>query len=77
MAGTVAAATDGALYTFGDGKGGKLGHGDELTMTTPRFVEELRSTCVVEISAAYGHTMARDARGTVWTCGWGEGRGQT
>ena len=37
---SIALAADGRVFTFGAGKYGVLGHGDEQDQLTPRIVEE-------------------------------------
>ena len=37
---SIALAADGRVFTFGSGRYGKLGHGDEENQFTPRVVED-------------------------------------
>ena len=37
---SIALAADGRVFTFGKGRSGQLGHGDEENQLTPRVVED-------------------------------------
>ena len=64
-------AADGAVYTFGGGGLGKLGHGDESPVATPKRIEALRSVRVVAVAAGCHHSVALSASGEVYS--WGVG----
>ena len=49
---------------------GKLGHGDERGATTPRKIESLATSRVVEVACGSRHTVCLDDTGKVWT--WGD-----
>ena len=64
-------AAGGAVYSFGGGGGGKLGHGDKSHVTTPKRIEALRSVRVVAVTAGRNHNLALSAAGDVYS--WGHG----
>ena len=47
---------EGELFTFGDGDGGRLGHGGTQNELVPRLVEALAGKKASGVSAASGHT---------------------
>ena len=55
---SVVVCANGALFTFGSGSQGQLGHGDSRHRLTPTFVTHLRGQCVVHASAGSAHTVA-------------------
>ena len=63
---SLAVTHSGALYSWGWGGYGQLGHGDEENQLLPKRVEGLQSVCCV--AAAY-HTVALAKDGTAH--GWG------
>lgn len=60
----------GALLTVGDGKYGRLGHGDAASQPVPLEVDGFPSR-VVQVAAGTYHTAALTANGEVYTWGWG------
>jgi len=53
------AVTDaGELFTWGDGRFGKLGHGDDNHKFVPTLVEGLRGQRVVGVAGGLCHTLA-------------------
>ena len=69
-----ALTADGAVWSWGDGEDGKLGHGDEehqLLQLLPKKVEAFAGRRVVAVSAGAGHSLALTADGAVWS--WGDG----
>ena len=60
---------DGALYTWGEGAFGALGHGDFLPQHAPRRVEALAGYCMLQISCGVWHTAA-----TGFSCEGGEAK---
>jgi len=67
-----AVASDGRLFTWGEGAEGKLGHGDEEDVMTPRVVSRLQGRPVGLVSCGTLHTAATTDGGSVlWT--WGSG----
>lgn len=53
-----AVTSDGQLFTWGEGFGGKLGHGDQLCRAHPTFVSTLAGVRVLEASCGVWHTAA-------------------
>jgi RCC1 and BTB domain-containing protein len=68
---TAAVTADGALYTFGDGGSGQLGHGDLETQWIPKRVELAvwRGKRVVSVSCGRQHTAVVLDDGTLFTFG--------
>ncbi len=62
----------GRLYTWGHGKSGRLGHGDEVTCMLPTRVEGLAHQTVTEVATAESHTVALTSNGAVFS--WGRDR---
>lgn len=62
----------GRVYSFGEGRGGKLGHGDTLDRALPRLIDVLRHVHVVSITSGDEHSIATDDTGAVWV--WGRAR---
>ncbi|KAK9794046.1 hypothetical protein WJX73_005382 [Symbiochloris irregularis] len=50
--------SQGSLYTCGDGFGGKLGHGDSMSISEPRKVEALEDLQVLHCACGVWHTAA-------------------
>lgn len=69
---TVVWTEEGQLYTFGCGRGGKLGHGEEEDELLPRRVDALMGKRVVGATAGAFHTVAWIEGGGVYTFGYGE-----
>jgi len=78
---SAAISEDNWLFTWGDGFGGKLGHGDEKSITTPRMVQGLRD--IIGVSCGWWHTAAivrepgqSESRASLFTWGghfsWGD-----
>jgi alpha-tubulin suppressor-like RCC1 family protein len=53
-----AMADTGDLYTWGEGAGGRLGHGDEEDHKEPHQVASLRGTRIVQIACGFAHMAA-------------------
>lgn len=68
---TIAMTADGAVYTWGGGKNGRLGHGDEKIRLHPGCVETLLPHRAVAITAGYHNNLVLTERGDVWSWGWG------
>jgi len=68
---TLALAESGAVYSFGVGLGGRLGHGDEATAREPKLVEALAASRASSISAGGSHSLVLLADGTVHSFGAG------
>ena len=80
---TVAVTSTGALWTWGSGRNGQLGHvgrngqlghGDVFTenQLVPRRVEGLATSHVMQVAAGVHHTVAVTSTGELWS--WGSGR---
>ena len=67
---SLALTADGALWSWGAGHDGRLGHGDEQDQLLPKKVEAFAGQCVVAVSADY-LSIAITADGSVWS--WGGG----
>ena len=61
-----AVTTEGALFSFGYGRRGQLGHGDRDSCAMPERVRTLSSERVVQVSAGNRHSLALTTRGAVF-----------
>jgi len=68
---SLAITADGAVWSWGYGSIGQLGHGDKQNQQLPKKVEALAEQRVVAVSAGGGHSLAITADGSVWSWGWG------
>ena len=69
----LAITADGALWSWGDGDFGRLGHGDDQDqLLLPKRVEALAGQRVVAVSAGGVHSLALAADGSVWSWGCGD-----
>ena len=66
----LAVTTDGAVWSWGGGDFGKLGHGDEQHQCQPKKIEALAGQRVVAVTAGDQHNLAITADGAVWS--WGD-----
>ena len=67
------AIADSAVFTWGEGRHGCLGHGEDLSnQLLPKKVEALADQRVVAVSAGTDHSLALTADGPVFTWGKGE-----
>ena len=69
---SLALAADGALWSWGHGAYGKLGHGDQQDQLLPKKIEALTGQRFVAASAGGQHSLALTADGAVLTWGKGE-----
>ena len=69
---SLALTADAAVWSWGFGVFGKLGHGDEETQLLPKKVEAFAGRRVVAVSAGREHSLATTADGAVFTWGKGE-----
>ena len=69
---SLAITADGAVWSWGNGYSGRLGHGEQQNQLLPRMVEALAGQRVIAVSAGYFHSLATTADGAVWS--WGSGR---
>jgi len=63
---SIAVTADGAVWSWGDGYAGKLGHGDQQSQLLPKKVEALAEKRVVAVSAGFAHSLAITTDGAVW-----------
>ena len=68
----LALTADGAVWSWGGGAGGMLGHGDQWRQLLPKKVEAFAGRRVVAVSAGEHHSLAITANGSLWS--WGCGR---
>ena len=66
-----AITADGAVWSWGYGGCGNLGHGDEQSQLLPKKIEALAGQRAVAVSAGQYHSLALTADGAVFT--WGAG----
>jgi len=50
-------AGTGDLYTWGEGAGGRLGHGDEEDRHEPQVISALRGTQIIQVACGFAHTV--------------------
>eukprot|EP00298_Acanthocystis_sp_HF-20_P008226 c17557_g1_i1.p1 GENE.c17557_g1_i1~~c17557_g1_i1.p1 ORF type:complete len:407 (-),score=185.04 c17557_g1_i1:140-1360(-) len=62
----------GLAYTCGCGQFGRLGHGNELTQTTPTAITSLAKTKILFCAAGKDHTALIDQHERIHTFGWGQ-----
>ena len=62
--------TTGALYSFGEGENGSLGHGDWNNQHTPKLVEALQGVRVVAVAANAMASLALGEAGEVYSFGY-------
>lgn len=62
----------GKLFTWGHGKSGRLGHGNEEVCMLPTQVEGLAHQVVTDVAVAETHTAALTREGELYT--WGRDR---
>eukprot|EP00522_Entomoneis_paludosa_P002456 CAMPEP_0172476334 /NCGR_PEP_ID=MMETSP1065-20121228/70326_1 /TAXON_ID=265537 /ORGANISM="Amphiprora paludosa, Strain CCMP125" /LENGTH=588 /DNA_ID=CAMNT_0013234555 /DNA_START=52 /DNA_END=1818 /DNA_ORIENTATION=- len=67
-----AITTTGAVYTWGDNAGGRLGHGAEGDVASPKLVEALKGISIQQFQFAYGFSVALTAEGEIYT--WGSNK---
>jgi alpha-tubulin suppressor-like RCC1 family protein len=61
----------GAVLSFGHGRRGRLGHGDEEDQHRPKLIEALRGERVAAVSAGGWHSLVLTEAGAVLSFGWG------
>tara|TARA_B110001452_G_scaffold11041_1_gene9183 strand:+ start:3615 stop:8069 length:4455 start_codon:yes stop_codon:yes gene_type:complete len=67
----LAITEDGKMYSWGDGSCGRLGHGDQTTVSEPRLLSTLKSSRMRACAAGEEHSLAASADGTLFS--WGSG----
>ncbi|EOD08802.1 hypothetical protein EMIHUDRAFT_358730 [Emiliania huxleyi CCMP1516] len=69
---SLALTAGGAVWSWGDGDYGQLGHGDTQDQLLPKRIEALAGQRVIAVSAGYSHSLALTADGAVWSWGGGD-----
>ena len=69
---SLALSRGGALYSFGYGVYGALGHGDRLTQLAPRLVEALKGVLILAVAVGYAHSLVLSDAGALYSFGHGE-----
>ncbi|XP_024976480.1 PH, RCC1 and FYVE domains-containing protein 1-like [Cynara cardunculus var. scolymus] len=60
-----------AVYSWGEGSGGRLGHGVEADVSIPKLIKELSRTNIELVACGENHTCAVTQAGHLYT--WGDG----
>jgi len=68
---SLALTKEGAVFSFGRGIFGQLGHGNREDQLNPKVIEALCGRRVVAIAAGERTSMALNADGVVYSFGWG------
>ena len=68
---SLAITADGAVWSWGEGGYGQLGHGDEQDEHLPKKIEALAGQRVIAASGGTKHSLALTADGAVWSFGDG------
>ena len=68
---SLALTAEGALFSFGLGEYGQLGHGDAANQLQPKRVVALAKERVVGVAAGMFHSLALTAEGTLLSFGQG------
>ena len=68
---SLAITANGAVWSWGSGCFGRLGHGNQQQQLLPKKIEALAGGRVVAVSAGGGHSLAVTADGDTFT--WGAG----
>lgn len=63
---------NGELYTFGQGRFGKLGHGNSDDKSVPTLVTALKSHKVIDVACGDSHTLCATDQGKVFVFGDGD-----
>lgn len=64
--------SEGEVYSFGNGKYGKLGHGNEKNVNIPTKIQGITSK-IKQAAAGYNHSLFLTEEGDVLSCGEGSG----
>lgn len=72
---TLAVLASGAIYSFGFGQHGQLGHGECENSNRPKRIQSLGSYHIVSVAAGDRHSLAIDNEGACWSWGCND-RGQ-
>jgi alpha-tubulin suppressor-like RCC1 family protein len=65
------ATRSGIALSFGNGAGGRLGHGDEDARTLPTEIDALSGKHVTRVAAGFDHSVVACDNGTIFTFGIG------
>jgi alpha-tubulin suppressor-like RCC1 family protein len=68
----LAVTTTGKVYSWGNGKNGRLGHGNENSIPEPLMISSLLKVKVIKIAAGEGHSLVLTNEGCVYS--WGSDR---
>lgn len=69
---SLALSSEGALYSWGWGVYGQLGHGDVNSRRTPCEVAALEGLSIVQLACGYRHSMVVSSSPHIaWAWGWG------
>ncbi|KAL4566531.1 hypothetical protein LXL04_030647 [Taraxacum kok-saghyz] len=60
----------GEVYSWGEGSGGRLGHGTESDIPIPKLIDDLSRSNIEMVACGENHTLALTQSGDVYT--WGE-----
>lgn len=63
--------SEGAAFSFGSGFSGKLGHGDQSDVHSPRRIEAMADVRVVSVAAGAFHSLVATTDGAFYTFGYG------
>ena len=69
---SLAITADDAVWSWGEGGHGQLGHGDQQIQLLPKKVEAFTGQRVVAVSSGDRHSIARTADGALFAWGQGE-----
>ncbi|CRL02239.1 CLUMA_CG015120, isoform A [Clunio marinus] len=69
---TAVITNNGELYTFGQGRFGKLGHGNSDDKFIPTLVTALKSHKIIDVSCGDSHTLCATDQGKVFVFGDGD-----
>lgn len=69
---SVAVTSCGKCYSWGHGRSGRLGHGDELIQPEPTLIQGLKHVVVRQVAVSENHTLALTSTGQVYA--WGSNR---
>lgn len=67
----LALTQDGCVYSWGNGDGGRLGHGDSVSYDEPKLIEALLEKSIVFVACGSTYSAALSANGELYT--WGRG----
>ena len=69
---SLAVAQTGAVYSWGGGLFGALGHGSEAAEEAPRRIESLTGSPVASVALSDHHSLALTSVGQVYSCSFCE-----